>query len=71
VAIHRLPPAAREGLAAAIRPAFFAAALVSLAVWVIAVLYVKEQKLRQSLDEVTAADAAAATPATTALESPS
>ena len=37
-AIHRLPPAARKGLADAIHPAFLAAALVSVAVWVIAVL---------------------------------
>jgi hypothetical protein len=36
---------------------------------VIAVLFVKEQALRQSLDEVAAVDAAAGTPAGTALES--
>ena len=38
-------------------------------VWVIAVLWVKEQPLRRSLDEVAAVDAAAATPATAAVES--
>jgi EmrB/QacA subfamily drug resistance transporter len=67
--IHRLPAAARAGLAAAIHPAFFAAAAVSLAVFVIAVIFVKEQALRRSLDETSPAEAAAATPATTAVES--
>jgi EmrB/QacA subfamily drug resistance transporter len=60
--VHRLPPAGRAGLAHALHPAFFAAAIVSLAVWVIAVVWVKEQRLRESLDEVAAADAAAGTP---------
>ena len=60
--VHRLPPAGRAGLAHALHPAFFAAAIVSLLVWVIAVVWVKEQPLRQSLDEVAAADAAAGTP---------
>src|SRR5207248_5691628 len=60
--VHRLPPAGRAGLAHALHPAFFAAAIVSLVVWVIAVVWVKEQRLRQSLDEVAAADAAAGTP---------
>jgi len=69
-AIHRLPPAARAGLADAIQPAFLVAAVVSLAVWVIAVIWVKEQPLRRTLDEVSPAEAAAATPATTAVESP-
>jgi len=36
---------------------------------VIAVVWVKEQPLRRSLDEVAAVDAAAATPATAAVES--
>jgi predicted MFS family arabinose efflux permease len=71
VAIHRLPPAARKDLADAIHPAFLAAAVVSLAVWVIAVVWVKEQHLRQSLDEVAAVDAAAGTPAGAAVESAS
>jgi MFS family permease len=69
--VHRLPPALRSGLAAAIRPAFLVAACIAAAVWVIAVVFVKEQTLRQSLDEVAAVDAAAATPAGAALESPS
>jgi EmrB/QacA subfamily drug resistance transporter len=67
--IHRLPFAARVALANAIRPAFLAAAFVSVGVWVIAVVYVKEQRLRRSLDEVSAADAAAGTPATAAIDS--
>jgi EmrB/QacA subfamily drug resistance transporter len=67
--IHRLPLRARVQLANAIRPAFFAAAVVSAAVWVIAVVYVKEQRLRRSLDEVSAADAAAGTPATAGIDS--
>jgi hypothetical protein len=61
--IHRLPPAFREGLADALHPAFFAAAIVSALVWVIAVLGVKEVPLRRSLDELSAVEAAAATPA--------
>jgi predicted MFS family arabinose efflux permease len=61
--IHRLPPAFREGLADALHPAFFAAAIVSALVWVIAVLGVKEVPLRQSLDDLSAVEAAAATPA--------
>jgi EmrB/QacA subfamily drug resistance transporter len=69
--VHRLPPALRSGLAGAIHPAFLVAACIAAAVWVIAVLFVKEQALRQSLDEVAAVDAAAGTPAGTALESPS
>jgi EmrB/QacA subfamily drug resistance transporter len=69
VAIHRLPPAARQGLADAIHPAFFAAAVVSAVVWVIAVRWVKEQPLRQSVDEIDPVDAAAGTPAGAAVES--
>jgi hypothetical protein len=69
-AVHRLPPAARAGLAGALRPAFLSAALVSLVVWVIAVVWVKEQPLRRTLDELSPAEGAAATPATTAVESP-
>jgi hypothetical protein len=67
--VHRLPPGLREGLAAAIHPAFLVAACVAAAVWVIAVAFVKEQTLRRSLDEVASADAAAGTPATAAVES--
>jgi predicted MFS family arabinose efflux permease len=68
--IHRLPRAGRVGLAAAIHPAFLVAAGVSLAVWVIAVFFVKEQPLRRSLDELSPVEGAAAAPATTAVESP-
>ena len=67
--IHRLPESARVTLANAIRPAFFAAAAVSAVVWFIAVVFVKEQHLRRSLDEVSAADAAAGTPATAGIDS--
>jgi EmrB/QacA subfamily drug resistance transporter len=68
-AIHRLPAALRNGLANALHPAFFFAAFVSALVWVIAVLFVKEQPLRRSLDEVAAVDAAAGTPATAGVDS--
>jgi EmrB/QacA subfamily drug resistance transporter len=67
--VHRLPAHARVGLADAIRPAFFTAACVSALVWLVAVRYVHEQHLRRSLDEVSAADAAAGTPATAAIDS--
>src|SRR5207248_532557 len=60
--IHRLPPALREAFAAALRPAFFAAACVAALVWAIALLWVKEVSLRQSVDEVAAVEAAAGTP---------
>ncbi len=68
--VHRLPEQARIGLANAIRPAFLAAAAVSALVWVIAVIWVKEQHLRRSLDEVSVVDAAAGAPATAGIESP-
>jgi EmrB/QacA subfamily drug resistance transporter len=68
IGLHRLPPAARETLANALHPAFGVAAAISAVVWLIAVLWVKEQPLRRSLDEVAAVDAAAATPATVELE---
>jgi EmrB/QacA subfamily drug resistance transporter len=67
--IHKLRPAARAGLAAAIRPAFLVAACVAACVWLIAAVFVKEQTLRRSLDEVSAADAAAGTPATAGVDS--
>jgi hypothetical protein len=62
-AIHRLPPALRTALADALHPAFLAAAIVALVVWVIALLGVKEVPLRESLDDVSAAEASAGTPA--------
>jgi MFS family permease len=67
--IHRLPPVLRNGLAHAIHPAFLLSACLCVVVWVIAVVFVKEQKLRQSLDESAAVQAAAAAPAGTAVES--
>ena len=67
--IHRLPLALREALADALHPAFLAAAFVSFAVFVIAVLGVREVPLRRTIDEVSAVDAAAGTPATTAVDS--
>jgi EmrB/QacA subfamily drug resistance transporter len=60
--VHRLPPDLRESLADALHPAFLAAAVVALLVWVIAVLGVKEVELRESVDEVAAAEAAAGAP---------
>jgi predicted MFS family arabinose efflux permease len=62
--IHRLPARAREGLANALHPAFLLATCVAALVWLIAVVWVKEQPLRRSLDEISAVDAAAGTPAT-------
>jgi EmrB/QacA subfamily drug resistance transporter len=62
VAIHRLPPTLRESLAAALKPAFLAATCVSLLVWAIAVIWVKEVPLRKAVDEIAAVEAAAGTP---------
>jgi EmrB/QacA subfamily drug resistance transporter len=67
--IHRLPPRLRSGLASAIHPGFLVAACLAACVWLIAVVYVKEQALRRSLDEVSAAEAAAGAPAAPAVES--
>jgi MFS family permease len=53
VTLHRLPPALRESLANALHPAFLAAACVAVAVWVIAVLGVKEVPLRSGFDDAT------------------
>jgi EmrB/QacA subfamily drug resistance transporter len=68
IGIHRLPPAARQALASALHPAFLLMACVALVVWLVAVTWVKEQPLRRTLDEVSAADAAAGAPATAALD---
>ena len=62
VAIHRLPPALRQALAGALKPAFLVATLIALVVWVIAAICVKEMPLRRSVDGVAGAEAAAATP---------
>jgi hypothetical protein len=58
----------RGALASALRPAFLLSAIVAAVVWLIAVVWVKEQPLRRSLDEVSAAEAAAGTPATAPLD---
>jgi EmrB/QacA subfamily drug resistance transporter len=62
VAIHRLPPALRDALASALKPAFLASTCVALLVWVIAVIWVKEVPLRRSVEPIAAAEAAAGTP---------
>jgi MFS family permease len=59
-AVHRLPPGARSALASALHPAFLAAAVASLVVWVIALVGVKEVPLRRSLEEEVAAAGAPA-----------
>jgi EmrB/QacA subfamily drug resistance transporter len=71
VGLHKLPKAARAGLAAAIHPAFLVTACVSAVVWLVAVIWVKEQPLRRTLDEVSAVDAAAGAPATAGVDSAS
>ena len=63
VPVHRLPPVLRSALADALKPAFLAATIVALLVWVVALLGVKEVPLRESIDEITAVDASAAAPA--------
>jgi EmrB/QacA subfamily drug resistance transporter len=68
VAIHRLPPALRQSLAAALKPAFLAATCVALLVWAIAVIWVKEVPLRRAVDEIAAVEAAAGTPSTGAID---
>jgi hypothetical protein len=50
--VHRLPLAARVELANALHPAFFAAACVSAAVWVVALVGVKEVPLRRGFEDV-------------------
>jgi MFS family permease len=67
--VHRLPPAGRQILADALHPAFLVSTAVALCAWVIAVKYVKEQRLRRTLDEVAAADASAGTLSTAELHS--
>jgi EmrB/QacA subfamily drug resistance transporter len=62
IGIHRLPPASRQSLADALQPAFLLAACVAVVVWLIAVLWVKEQPLRRSLDEISVVEADAGAP---------
>ena len=59
VAVHRLPPAFRDDLANALKPAFLAAACVAFLVWVIALVGVKEVPLRKGFDDAPSADLAA------------
>jgi EmrB/QacA subfamily drug resistance transporter len=67
--IHRLPPALRQTLSDALHPAFLAATVVSVLVWIVAVLGVKEVPLRESVDDVSAAEAAAGAPNPGAIDS--
>ena len=62
IGIHRLPPGARQALAGALHPAFLVTTCVALVVWLIAVLWVKEQPLRRSLDEISVVEADAGAP---------
>jgi len=64
VVVHRLPLAFRDDLASALKPAFLAAAIVALVVWVIALVGVKEVPLRSGFEdaagEIAAIDASGA-----------
>jgi EmrB/QacA subfamily drug resistance transporter len=63
--VHRLPPALREALADALHPAFFAAAVVSAAVFVVVLVGIKDVPLRQAVEEgVVAEELAAGAPDT-------
>jgi EmrB/QacA subfamily drug resistance transporter len=62
IGIHRLPPASRQALASALRPAFLVAACVAAVVWFVAVIWVKEQPLRRSLDDIAVVEADAGAP---------
>jgi len=55
---HRLPPHLRVALSDALHPAFIAAAIVSVLVWIIAVIGVKEVPLRSGFDDVVRQEAA-------------
>ena len=61
--MHRLPPRLRDDLANALHPAFLAAAGVSLLVWVIAFVGVKEVPLRKGFEDAGFEDAATVAPA--------
>jgi EmrB/QacA subfamily drug resistance transporter len=62
IGIHRLPAASRQSLADALKPAFFVAACVAAVVWFVAVIWVKEQPLRRSLDDIAVVEADAGAP---------
>jgi EmrB/QacA subfamily drug resistance transporter len=53
--IHRLPPQARIALASALQPAFLAAALVCVVVFLLVVFGIKEVPLRKGFEEPTLA----------------
>jgi EmrB/QacA subfamily drug resistance transporter len=55
---HRLPPHLRVALADALHPAFVAAAIASVLVWIIAVIGVKEVPLRRGFEDVVRQEAA-------------
>ncbi|HEY6835976.1 MAG TPA: MDR family MFS transporter [Gaiellaceae bacterium] len=64
-AIHRLPEAGRIALANALSPAFLAAAILCVLVFVISLLWVREVPLRKELeDEVVVGDETSPQPAT-------
>jgi EmrB/QacA subfamily drug resistance transporter len=54
--LHRLPLAARDQLAEAIRPAFFAGAAAAAAVFLIALVGIREKPLRRGVEEHPLAD---------------
>ena len=55
---HRLPPQLRVALADALHPAFLAAAVVAVLVWIVAVVGVKEVPLRRGFEEFPVQEAA-------------
>jgi MFS family permease len=54
--VHRLPPAVRSDLAAALRPAFLLAAALCVVVLVIVLVGIRETPLRKGLEEPSLAD---------------
>jgi hypothetical protein len=70
VAVHRLQGAVRIGLAHAMRPAFFAAMLVSALVLPIVLVGIRDVRLRHGLDDVVVGDEPSPQPATAAAAPP-
>jgi EmrB/QacA subfamily drug resistance transporter len=54
--VHRLPPGLRLALAHALHPAFLAAAIVAVLVWIIALVGVQEVPLRKGFDDESLSD---------------
>jgi hypothetical protein len=54
--VHRLPPALRGDLAAALRPAFLASALLCVVVLLVVIVGIREVPLRKGLEEPTLSD---------------